>query len=86
MPYNKQYPGEGGAQFRNRQRRQANQRPGAVRPRRPGAGQRNRQGEMKQLMQDALIGRQIRMSRMQRNQARGRRNPGGVARPPQRRK
>ena len=60
-------------------------RAGAVRPR--GMGQRNKQGQMKQLMQDAMLGRQIRMSRMQRNQARGNRNP-GPARPPrpQRRK
>ena len=57
---------------------------GAVRPRRPGLQNRNRQGQMEQLLKDAMLGRQIRTSRMQRNAARGRR-PGGPARPPKRR-
>ena len=78
MPANKPYPGEGQSQFRNRMRRQSNSggARNAVRPRGVGQAQRNRKGQMQQLMQDAMLGRQIRSSRMQRNQARGNRRPG----------
>jgi hypothetical protein len=77
MPARSKYPGESQAGFRNRMRRQGNSggARNAVRPRAAGVAQRNRKGQMQQLMQDAMLGRQIRASRMQRNQARGNRRP-----------
>ena len=88
MPARSRYPGESQAGFRNRMRRQGNSggARGAVRPRAAGVAQRNRKGMMKQLMDDAMLGRQVRASRMQRNQARGNRRPGPARPMPPRRR